>query len=224
MYKLRDKIHVALIEDHTIVRDGIRKVLEQEEDIQVVGEASSGEQGYQLAISEQPNVVIMDLSLPGMSGLETTRKIISRLSNVNVLVLTMHENALQAERAIQAGAKGYMTKSSDMDSVVEAIRAVASGKVFLDQKIASELAILKMSGGGSPLSSLSPREFEIFKLVSSGMRTDEVADTLSLTSKTVSNYVSQIKNKLSINTTAEMVHLALEHGILPDSVNSSQLP
>jgi DNA-binding NarL/FixJ family response regulator len=209
-------ITVWLVDDHAVVRTGYRRLLEASKKIKVTAEAGSGEEFCRILAEteERPKVIVMDLSLPGMGGLEVIRRIKAHNLRSKVLVFSMHENALLAERAMQLGASGYITKSSSSDVMVNAVLQVATGKRFLGSDIAQNLALNRISGDESPFSTLSQREFEVFELLVSGKGISDIAETLFLTAKTVSNYVSQIKQKLNTSNTAELVHLAIQHGLI----------
>ena len=169
---MQDQITVLLVDDHEVVRTGYRRLLEASGKITVVSEAKSGEEACQLHAKHEPDVVIMDLSMQGMSGLEAIRRIQARRSNSKILVFSMHENAILAERAIQAGAVGYITKSSDSEDMVEAVLQVAQGKRYLGSEIAQGLAMSHLDREGNPFSSLSQREFEVFELLVNGKKRD----------------------------------------------------
>ena len=207
-------INVLLVDDHAVVRAGFRTLLENHADINVVSEADSGEIAYREFIEHAPDVVIMDLSLPGIGGLEAIRRIIARQQDAKVVVFSMHEDTAFVEQALQAGARGYIGKSSAPVVLVEAVRQIASGNVYLDPDIAQRLAYQKTRGSESPFEMLSTREFEIFCLLSEGLSVNETANRLSLSYKTVANYTTQIKNKLEVGSVAELARLAIRHGIV----------
>lgn len=208
------RIRVLLVDDHAVVRAGYRVLLETSGQIEVVAEADSGEAGCRQFADKHPDVVIMDLSLPGMGGLEAIRRILAREPGARVLVFSMHEDTVFVEQALQAGACGYITKSSAPQILVEAVKVVASGEIFIDAEIAQKLAFQKTRGRGSPFASLSTREFEIFCLLAEGLNVGDIAGRLSLSYKTVANYSSQIKHKLEVGTVAELARLAIRHGIV----------
>jgi len=212
-------ISVLLVDDHAVVRTGYRRLLEASGKIKVVAETGSGEEACRLQAECTPDVVVMDLSLPGMGGLEAIRRIRAKDGRCRILVFSMHENALLAERAIQAGATGYITKSSSSDTMVEAVLQVSGGKHYLGPDIAQNLALNRIAGEESPFGSLSQREFEVFEMLVNGKGTNEIAAALFLTPKTVSNYLSQIKQKLDASSTAELVHLAMQHGLIKPYVD-----
>lgn len=187
-------------------------MLRGDPELEIVAEAETGERAYQLFLEHIPDVVIMDLSLPGMGGLEAIKRIVARDDNARILVFSMHEDVAFVEQALQAGAKGYITKSSAPEVLLDAVREIAGGEVYLDRRLAQDLAMMK--GGGSRFSSLSPREFSIFGLLAQGLGNPEIAERLNLSAKTVANYNTIIKKKLGIQNRAGLVYLALRHGIV----------
>ena len=207
-------INVLLVDDHAVVRAGFKTLLENQGDIDVIAEAESGESACRLFIERDPDIVIMDLSLPGIGGLEAIRRIVSRQRDAKVLVFSMHEDTAFVEQALQAGARGYIGKSSAPVVLVEAVRQIANGNIYIDPDIAQRLAFQKTKGGDSPFEALSTREFEIFCLLAEGLSVNTVADRLSLSYKTVANYTTQIKSKLEVGTPAELARLAIRHGIV----------
>lgn len=208
------KIRVLLVDDHAVVRAGYRMLLKNSEDIEVISEADSGEHACKCFADFQPDVVVMDLTMPGIGGLEAIRRIIARDANAKILVFSMHEDTVFVEQALQAGARGYLTKSSAPEVLVEAIKELAAGKSHIDSEIVQRLAVQKSRGKDSPFSGLSTREFEIFCLLAEGLNTSEIAKRLSLSYKTVANYSTQIKSKLNVSTIAELARLAIRHNIV----------
>ena len=156
----------------------------------------------------------MDINLPGMSGVEATRRIVAREPSAKVLVFSMHEDVVFPSRALEAGARGYLTKSSAPEVLVEAVRAVAQGRIYLSHDVAQKLAVRLLPGQQVPLGELSPREFEVFRLLAEGKSVVDIARILSLSQKTVANYQSLVKQKLEADTSAQMVWIALQHGLL----------
>ena len=208
------KIRVLLVDDHAVVRAGYQMLLKNTEDIEVVAEADTGESACKQFIDFQPDVVVMDLSMPGIGGLEAIRRMIARNADAKILVFSMHDDTVFVEQALQAGAKGYITKTSEPEILVEAIRSLASGQSHLDADLAQRLAIQKSLGTDSLLSSLSTREFEIFCLLAEGLNSSEIAKRLSLSYKTVANYSTQIKSKLNVSTLADIARLAIRYNIV----------
>ena len=207
-------IKVMLVDDHAVVRAGFRRLLEQNPDIQVVAEAEDGEQACQAYARSPCDIIVMDLSMPGIGGFEAIRRLITKEPAVRVLVFSMHEDAVYAERALQAGARGYITKSSAPNVLVNAVEHLAAGKIFLGPDIAQKLALHKVRGDQTPLRELSPRELEILRLLAEGRTTAEISEMMYLSAKTVANYSTQIKNKLKLSSTAELVRLAIRYGLI----------
>jgi two-component system invasion response regulator UvrY len=207
-------VRVLLVDDHAVVRVGYRLLLQQAPEIEIVGEADTGELACQRFAELAPDVVVMDLSLPGIGGLEATRRIAARDPQAKVLVFSMHEGTLFVEHALAAGARGYLTKSSAPHALVEAVKNVAAGQVHLDPAVAARLALEKVRGHDSPLERLSRREFEIFCLIAEGLSSADIAKRLALSYKTVANYTTQLKSKLGVTTTAELTRLAIRLGVV----------
>ncbi|MGF1645246.1 MAG: response regulator [Thiotrichales bacterium] len=209
-----NKIRVLLVDDHAVVRAGYRTLLEAQPDIEVVAEAARGEEACQRYAEKAPDVVVMDLSLPGIGGLEAIRRIVARDHSAAILVFSMHDDTAFVEKALQAGAHGYITKNSAPQMMLEAVRLVSRGKIYLDQALAQGLALRKACGGRERFACLTTREFEIFCLLARGLSATETANELALSYKTVANYTTQIKNKLDVKSTTELVHLAIRHGVI----------
>jgi len=203
-----------LADDHAVVREGYRRLLERTRDIEVATEAASGEEAYRAYWNSEPDVGVMDINLPGVSGIEITRRILVRDPAARILVFSMHEDVVFASRALQAGARGYVTKSSAPDVLVDAVRAVAAGRSYVSHDVAQKLALQLMPGGSVPFGQLSPREFEVFRLLAEGRSTSEIARALSLSQKTISNYQSIVKQKLEADSAAQMVWIALRQGLV----------
>ncbi len=211
---INNKIRVLLVDDHAVVRAGYQMLLKQAHSIEIIAEAADGEMACKLFTDLSPDIVVMDLSLPGMGGLEAIRRVIFRDANAKVLVFSMHEDPVFVDQAIRAGAKGYLTKNSAPETLITAIEAIAKGGTYIDAEIAQHLAFQRRRDEDSPFSSLSTREFEIFCLLAEGFSTNEIAGRLSISYKTVANYSTQIKNKLDVNTVAELARLAIRYNIL----------
>jgi len=208
------KTTIILVDDHAVVRAGVRRLLEQEPLFEVIGEAESGEKAYQIFGELKPDVMVMDLSMPGMGGLESIRRILMRYEKAKILVLSMHEDLSFANQAIKLGAKGYLTKNTLADDLVKSIETVTQGDVFLSDEIAKKMAMQSISGNQDPVHELSAREFEIFRLLAEGLDIDAIASTLNISSKTVSNYQTMIKQKLNINTPIELIRYAIKVGVI----------
>ena len=208
------KTTIVLVDDHAVVRAGVRRLLEQEPLFEVIGEAESGEKAYQILAELKPDVMVMDLSMPGMGGLEGIRRILMRYEKAKILVLSMHEDLSFANQALKLGAKGYLTKNTLADDLVKSIETVTQGDVFLSDEIAKKMAMQSISGNQDPVHELSAREFEIFRLLAEGLDIDAIASTLNISSKTVSNYQTMIKQKLNINTPIELIRYAIKVGVI----------
>lgn len=211
---LRNPLRILLVDDHAVVRAGFKTLLENQGDLAVVAEADSGEAACRAFVEHAPDLVIMDLSMPGAGGLEAIRRIVSRAGDARVLVFSMHEDTLFVEQALQAGARGYIGKSSAPTVLVEAVRQIAGGNLYVDPDIAQRLAFQKTKGSDSPFRALSTREFEIVCLLAEGLSVNAIANRLTLSYKTVANYATQIKAKLQVDTGAELTRLAIRHGIV----------
>ncbi|PWB84121.1 MAG: DNA-binding response regulator [Methylocystaceae bacterium] len=207
-------IAVLLVDDHPVVREGYRRLLERQPGYRVVGEADTAASAYQAYKDCSPNVVVMDLSLPGAGGLEAVRHIRQWDKQARILVFTMHSAAAYALKAFEAGASGYVTKGGDAAELVRAVATVAQGGRALGDDIAREIAAERLAQGGSPLNELGPRETEILRLVASGRTTEEIAKLLNLSLKTVQNYHYQIKSKVGARTDAHLVWLAIGAGLV----------
>ncbi|MDD2815521.1 MAG: response regulator transcription factor [Thiotrichaceae bacterium] len=208
-------IRILLVDDHLVVRAGYRRLIERQAHLQIVAEASNGEAGYQLYVQHQPDVVVMDLSMPGRGGITTIQHLRARYDKARILVFSMHEEPIFAEHAFAAGAAGYITKSSAPEVLVEAIEQVAQGETYLGNDIAQKLALHSVLNNASAgIKNLSTREFEIFRLLAEGRTTAEIAEQLNVSHKTIANYYSQIRQKLNVNNTAELIRLAIRHGVV----------
>jgi len=211
---MNKKIKIVLVDDHAVVRAGVKRLLEQEALFDVIGEAESGEKAYQLFGELNPDIMVMDLSMPGMGGLETMRRILMRYEKAKILVLSMHEDLSFANQALKLGAKGYLIKNTVGDDLVKSIQALSKGEVFLSDEIAKKIAMQSIDGDQDPIDTLSAREFEIFRLLAEGLEMDAIATTLNISSKTVSNYQTMIKQKLNIHTPVELIRYAIKAGVI----------
>jgi two-component system, NarL family, invasion response regulator UvrY len=211
---MSQKVTIVLVDDHAVVRAGVRRLLEQETLFEVIGEAESGEKAYKIFGELKPDVMVMDLSMPGMGGLESIRRILMRHERARILVLSMYEDLSFANQALKLGAKGYLIKNTLGDDLVKSIQMVARGEIFLSDEIAKKVAMQSISGAEDPINELSAREFEIFRLLAEGLEIDAIAATLNISSKTVSNYQTMIKQKLNINTAVELIRYAIKTGVI----------
>ena len=211
---MANPMRILLVDDHAVVRAGFKTLLENQGELRVIAEAESGEAACRLFIEHAPDIVIMDLSMPGVGGIEAIRRIVSRASDARILVFSMHEDIVFVEQALQAGARGYIGKSSAPVVLVEAVRQIANGNIYIDPDIAQRLAYQKVKGNDSPFQILSTREFEIVCLLAEGLSVNAIANRLALGYKTVANYATQIKSKLEVENNAELTRLAIRHGLV----------
>lgn len=207
-------IRVMLVDDHAVVRAGVRRLLEQDTKITVVAEAETGERAYQLFGSELPDITVLDLSMPGIGGMESIKRIVARYPTAKILVLSMHENAAFASQALKAGAKGYLAKSGLAEELINAIQWVMTGQTYLGSEISHKIALQTNNNLSDPMQALSAREFEIFRMLVDGVELNRIATILNISLKTVANYQTSIKQKLEINTPIEMVRLAIRCGLI----------
>jgi two-component system invasion response regulator UvrY len=208
------KIRVMLVDDHAVVRVGFRMLLNASTDIEVVDEADSGESAYQRYAESRPDVVVMDLAMPGMGGIEAVRRLLSKDPQARVLVLSAHEDTAHLKRVLKAGALGYLSKRSAPEDVIGAVRSVASGRVFLDAEMARKLALQDLSGAPSPVEALSEREFTVFLQLARGQSVNQIAETLCLSPNTVGTHLYNIKQKLGAGNQAELALIAVRNGLI----------
>lgn len=213
-----DKITVVLADDHAVLRSGLRALLDAEPDIEVVGEAGDGEAAIELVRSLRPTVIVMDLSMPGKGGLAAIKEIVVDVPGTHVLVLTMHDDEQYLYHVLQAGGEGYVVKSSADTDLLSAIRTVAHGGVFVYAPAAAHILKGYVETTGLPDRSkkggLSEREIEVLQLTAEGFTNQEIADKLFLSRKTVDSYRSRIMDKLHLQHRSELVHYALQRGLL----------
>jgi DNA-binding NarL/FixJ family response regulator len=207
------KISVILVDDHAVVRAGFRLLLSSEPSIEVIAEAERGEQACQLYVDYKPDVMVLDLSMPGIGGLETIRRIYNRDNQAKILVFSVHDELVYINRAINAGARGYISKSSAPHYLVEAITQIAAGDSYIEGALQDYSADNSINYKAI-VDTLSAREFDVFLLLAKGLTAHKIADELCLSYKTVANYGTQIKNKLSVNTVAELARIAMVLGLV----------
>lgn len=207
------KVKIILIDDHAVVRAGFKLLLAGNPAIEVVGEAERGEAVCQLYQDTQPDVVVLDLSMPGIGGLETIRRLCGRDPGAKILVFSVHDEMVYVERAIAAGAKGYITKNSAPAILAEAVHKIAQGRTYLEAGL-NQAGLSQLEDCRQLIASLSPREFDVFRLLASGMTVHKVADELCLGYKTVANYSTQVKAKLNVGTLAELARVAIALGVI----------
>ena len=208
------KINIVLVDDHSVVRMGFKMLIENESDMAVICEAETGEEGIAAFKEHKPSVVIMDITMPGMGGLDAIERIIAFDKKAKILVLSAHEDSVHPKRSLSAGALGYLTKRSAAEELIKAIRAVNSGIKYLEPNIAQQMAITQLSGENNPVEILSDREFEVFISLAKGKSTNEIADTMCLSPRTVGTHLYNIKQKLNANNSAEIALIAIRSGLL----------
>jgi len=209
---MKQALTILVVDDHPIVRAGCRQLIQQIPSATVL-EAETGEEGYRLFQESQPDMVLLDITLPGVGGLEVLRRIRANREDAKVLMFSMHEDPVFASRAMQSGARGYITKNNAAGHLVEAVNKVLDGKIYLSPDMAQQLAMLNIDAGTSALSDLSRRELEILRLLGEGKSMTEISEVLGISYKTVANNLTQIKSKLDISKTAELMRFAISHGI-----------
>lgn len=207
-------IKVLLVDDHTVVRAGYRHLLQSATDITIIAEAESGEEAYNLHQKHKPDVTVMDISMPGIGGLEAMRRIIAQNSSARVLIFTMHDDMVFAARALEDGAKGYLSKTCSPEALIEGVRAVAVGRKYLGAEVAQKIAMQGAQGTSEALKTLSAREFEVFTTLAQGVALNEVSERLNLDYKSVVNIQTRIRQKLNIENTAQLVLLAVRAGVV----------
>jgi DNA-binding NarL/FixJ family response regulator len=206
-------IRVYVVDDHALVRAGMRMILSGETDIEVVGEAESGEEALPQIRKLKPDVVLCDLHLPGVSGLEVTERIVKGDYGTRVIVVSVMEDGPLPKRLIEAGASGYVGKGGDAVELLRAVRDVARGKRYLASGIAQKLALAGIGGGDSPFDTLSPREIEVAMLLVQGLRQEDIAKRLNLSAKTVNTHKSRLFEKLAIQDNIALARLASQYGL-----------
>ncbi len=213
---MNNKIKVLLVDDHTVVRAGFRMLLTSQDFIGDIVDIDRGELATKIYQQFNPDVVVMDLSMPGIGGLETIRRLCKHDSEATILVYSIHDEVIYVERALQAGAKGYVSKNSAAEVLAQAVAVVASGNKFIEQGLLPDLNDVRdasINNAKQSLSVLSPREFDVFRLLAKGKTAHEAAKELCLGYKTVANYSTQIKNKLNANTAADLANIAINNNI-----------
>ena len=208
------QIKILLVDDHAVVRMGFKMLIEAEADIKVIGEAESGEVAVKLFQELKPDIIVMDITMPGIGGLEAIASIMAKDKNTKILVLSAHEDSVHPKRVLNAGAMGYLTKRSAAEELIKAIKSIYQGKRYLEPNIAQQMAITQLSGETNPVEILSDREFEVFMALAKGKSTNEIADTLCLSPRTVGTHLYNIKQKLNANNSAEIALIAIRCGLI----------
>jgi len=208
------KTHILLADDHAVVRKGFRMILDAQEDLEVVGEASNGREAVELATSLQPEVVVMDVTMPELNGIEATRRIAESAPRSRVLALSMHKDAVYVREILRAGAKGYLLKDSCEGDLLQAVRVVARGEAFLSPAISDAVLTDYRKHVTNPLDLLTTREREVLQLIAEGRTNKEIASSLNLSVYTVEAHRGRIMEKLNLHSTGELVRFALRNGII----------
>jgi len=203
-----------LVDDHAVVRTGFRMLLQACDDIEVTAEADSGETACQMYESVAPDVVVMDIAMAGMGGIEAIKRLIAKDARARILALSAHEDTSHPRRALQAGALGYLSKRSAPEVLIDAIRAIARGQRYLDAQIAQRMAVQAIHGDTGPIEKLSLREFEVFVQLARGQSVAQISEALRLSTSTVGTHLYNIKQKLGLVNQAEMTLLAVRHGLI----------
>lgn len=207
-------IRVALVDDHAVVRAGFRRLLESAQDLAVVGEAAGGEEALELCHERRPDLVVLDLSMPKLGGLDVIERLLRQQPALRILVLSVHEYEPFPSRALEKGAMGYLSKRCAADELITAVREVAAGRRFLGSDIARRLALTEPAGEGHLLGRLTPREFQVFSLLAAGKTVNEIAETIFLSPKTVHVHRANVLKKLDARSTADVVRIAIRNGVI----------
>jgi two-component system invasion response regulator UvrY len=213
-------IKVMLVDDHDLVRTGIKRLLEDHPNIEIVGEAVSGEEALEQVSVYDPDVVLMDINMPGIGGLEATRKLLQRKPQLKIIVVTMHDDDLFPQRFLKAGALGYITKGAKVEEMLQAIRTVMANKRYLSPAIAQQIALGQVGEEvTSPFDNLSERELQVLLMMMDGQSIGAISETLCLSPKTVSTYRTRLYAKLGVQNDIELARLALLHGVVENTAN-----
>jgi len=208
-------INVLLVDDHELVRTGISRIIDDVRGMKVIGEAESGEDAVKWCRSNHPDVVLMDINMPGIGGLDAMHRILRINEDIKIIMLTMHTENPFPSKVMQAGAVGYLSKSAAPDEVLAAIRAVNAGQRYLAPEIAQQMALSQISPvSDDPFSVLSERELQIMMMITKGQRVVDISEQLSLSSKTINSYRYRLFDKLGVNGDVELTHLAIRYGML----------
>jgi two-component system invasion response regulator UvrY len=209
-------IHILLVDDHGLFRSGMRSILEAQKDMEVVAEADSGEKAVEAVRQSSPDVVLMDVHMPGIGGIEATRRIARANPEIRVIALTALDDEPFPSKLLDAGARGYLTKGCPAEELLTAIRQVMRDEHYISVDVAQKLSLSRLvnKGEGSPLARLSPREMQVMMMITQGKTTQEISDELFLSPKTVSTYRTRLFDKLDLNNDVELTHFALRHGLI----------
>jgi len=202
------------VDDHAVVRQGYASLLSTMLSPCVVREAGNGDQAYSMCQEDAPQVMIMDVNMSGISGIEASRRILQRFPDINVLFFSMYDEVPVVTQALNTGARGYITKSCTPEILIEAVKKVSTGQLYVEHELAMRLAVSRPEQKDQRLRDMTQREFEIFVMLARGLSVKEISEELCISSKTVSNYTAILKSKLNMTSTAELVHLAIEAGLV----------
>lgn len=212
-----DKLTLLLVDDHAVVRSGFKVLLQTWDDVDVVAEANSGEEALPLYTLHRPEVVVMDIAMAGMGGIEATKRLLALDPQVRILALSAHEDSSYAKRALQAGALGYLSKRTAPEVLIDALRMVAQHQQFIDPIIAQRIANQRNESDSQYIDKLSPREFEVFLMLAKGRSVLDISQALGLSASTVGTHLYKVKLKLQLSNQSEMTLLAMRHGLLDEA-------
>ena len=207
-------IKAVLADDHAVVSMGFRLLLQDTDDIEVIGEAKNGEEAIKICTETKPNVLVMDLSMPGMGGLEAIGRILSKKDSPKVLILSAHEDTIHPKRALKAGAIGYLSKRGAAEELIKAIRQVSSGTMYVEAILAQKMAVQQFGADVTPVDVLSEREFDVFMSLAKGQSVNNIAEVLHLSPRTVGTHLYNIKQKLNAKNQAELAIIAVQSGLI----------
>lgn len=212
-------INVMLVDDHGLVRNGIKRILDDVDGIAVVAEAENGEQAIRQVRKQQPDVILMDISMPGIGGLEATRKIAQSLPGIKIIAVTIHDDEPFPARLLEAGAVGYLTKGCDVREIVSAIRSVHVGKQYITPVVAQKLALSFINNGDkSPIDRLTQRETQVMLMIVKGSTNKEISEKLCLSPKTTSTYRYRLYEKLGVYNEVELTRFAIRYGLIKENI------
>ncbi|PCH57066.1 MAG: two-component system response regulator UvrY [Legionellales bacterium] len=207
-------ITILIVDDHGLVREGIAKLLGDVSGLKIIGQAENGEDAVEIAKKQKPQVVLMDVKMPGIGGLEATKKMVRHNKEIKVIILTVCDDEPFPSKLLQAGASGYITKNSDIAEIITAIRTVASGTRYIGPQIAQRMALGSVSGEENKIDSLSDRELQVMLMIIAGQKVQDISDKLCLSPKTVNSYRYRLFDKLAVESDVELTLLAMRHGML----------
>lgn len=206
-------IRVIIADDHTIVRQGLCKLLSAQKDIKIIGDVGDGDSALALILSERPDVAVIDISMPGRSGIEVAREVKNKDIKTEIIILTMHKDILKADTALKSGAKGYLLKDAALDELANAIMCVIAGEIYISPSVSAELTAYRQAGRGKAF--LTEREENVLKLIAAGLSNRGIADRLAISIKTVETHRARIMHKLDLHKATDLVRYAIEKGITP---------